>query len=222
MANSPVIQLIVLAAIAVFLILRLRSVLGTRQGFEKPLPAPVDAKSRVRARPDLEVIEGRPDRDVTDHVPEDSDAARALLAMKAADPAFSVTEFLGGARSAYEMILMAFERGELAPVRAFISPEVYAAMAGVVEERAQKGFRVEATFVGVSEVGVKDASFDRQSREAEVSVRFTGELTSVVRDRAGDVVEGSPTEIRRQRDLWTFARVMKAGDPNWILVATGE
>lgn len=220
--NSPIIQLIVLAGIAIFLILRLRSVLGSREGFEKPLPAPADAKARVRARPDLEVIEGRPDRDVTDHVPEDSDAARALLAMKAADPSFSVTEFLGGARGAYEMILMAFERGDLAPIRAFLAPEVHAAMAAVVEERAQKGLKVESTFVGVSEVGVKDATFDRGSREAEVSVRFTGELTSVVRDRAGDVVEGSPTEIRRQRDLWTFARVMTSGDPNWILVATGE
>ena len=220
--NSPIIQLIVLAGIAIFLILRLRSVLGSREGFEKPLPAPADAKARIRARPDLEVIEGRPDRDVTDHVPEDSDAARALSAMKAADPSFSVTEFMGGARGAYEMILMAFERGDLAPVRAFLAPEVYAAMAGVVEERAQKGLKVESTFVGVSEVGVKDATFDRASKEAEISLRFTGELTSVVRDRAGDVVEGSPTEIRRQRDLWTFTRVMKQGDPNWILVATGE
>jgi predicted lipid-binding transport protein (Tim44 family) len=220
--NSPIIQLLVLAGIAIFLILRLRSVLGTREGFEKPpAPLPGDVPAR-RARPELEVIEGRPDRDITDHVPEDSDAARALGAMKAADPSFNVREFLGGARAAYEMILMAFERGDLAPVRPFLSPEVYDAFAGVVEERHRNGYKVEATFVGISDLGLRDATFDPATREAELAVRFVGELTSVVRDSAGAVVEGSPTAIKRQKDVWTFARVMGSDDPNWILVATSE
>jgi predicted lipid-binding transport protein (Tim44 family) len=219
--NSPIIQLLVLAGIAIFLILRLRSVLGTREGFEKtPLPTPEGRGPR--ARPELEVIDGRPDRDITDHVPEDSEAARALAAMKGADPSFNVREFLQGARAAYEMILMAFERGELAPVRPFLSPEVFDALAGVVEERHRKGLKVEATFVGISDLALRDATFDRQSREAEVSVRFVGELTSVVRDSAGQVVEGSSTAIKRQKDVWTFARTMGSQDPNWILVATSE
>jgi len=219
--NSPIIQLLVLAGIAIFLILRLRSVLGTREGFEKPpLPAPTEAKRR--ARPELEVIEGGPDRDITDHVPDGSDAARALAAMKGVDGSFNVREFLGGARAAYEMILMAFERGDLAAVKPFISADVYDAFAEVVEERERKGLRVEATFVGISDLALKDASFDRQSREAEISVRFVGEMTSAVRDRAGDIVEGSTTEIKRQRDVWTFARTKGSQDQNWILVATGE
>ncbi len=219
--NSPIIQLLVLAGIAIFLILRLRSVLGSREGFEKPpLPAPAEAKRRTR--PDLEVIEGGPDRDITDHVPEGSDAAKALAAMKGIDSSFNVREFLTGARGAYEMILMAFERGELAQVKPFISAEVYDALASVVEERNRKGLKVEATFVGISDLALKDATFDRQSREAEISVRFVGELTSVVRDSAGDIVEGSTTEIKRQKDIWTFARTMGTPDPNWILVATGE
>ncbi|EPX84427.1 Uncharacterized protein putative in bacteria [Rubellimicrobium thermophilum DSM 16684] len=219
--NSPILQLLVLAGIAIFLILRLRSVLGTREGFEKT-PPPLPPQAARRSRPELEVIEGRPDRDITDHVPEDSDAARALAAMKAADPAFSVREFLQGARAAYEMILMAFERGDLDPVRPFIAPEVHEAMVRVVEERRSRGLKVEATFVGLSDLGIKDATYDRSTREGEITVRFTGELTSVVRDATGAVVEGSPTEIRRQRDVWTFARVMGSPDPNWILVATGE
>jgi predicted lipid-binding transport protein (Tim44 family) len=220
--NSPIIQLLVLAGIAIFLILRLRSVLGTREGFEKPpVTLPPEAPGR-RVRPELEVIEGRPDRDITDHVPEDSDAARALAGMKGVDPDFSVREFLGGARAAYEMILMAFERGDLASVKPFLSPEVYDAFAGVVEERHRNGYKVEATFVGISDLALRDATFDRQSREAEVSVRFVGELTSVVRDSAGQVVEGSPTAIKRQKDVWTFARTMGSDDPNWILVATSE
>jgi len=219
--NSPIIQLLVLAGIAVFLILRLRNVLGTREGFEKP-PAALPKDERRRSRPDLEVIEGGPDRDITDYVAEDSDAAKAFVGMKAVDTQFNLGEFLQGARGAYEMILMAFENGDLASVQPFISEEVYEAMASVVEDRREKGLNVEATFVGVSEVSVLEATFDRQTREAEISVRFTGELTEVVRDNAGDVVEGDPSAIKRQRDVWTFARVMGSDDPNWILVATGE
>jgi predicted lipid-binding transport protein (Tim44 family) len=219
--NSPIIQLLVLAGIAIFLILRLRSVLGTREGFEKPpLPAPADA--RRRGRPELEVIEGGVDRDITDHVPEGSESARALAAMKAADRSFNVGEFLNGARAAYEMILMAFERGDVGAVRPFISAEVHDAFAAVVEEREKKGLKVDATFVGISDLVLKEASFDPQSQEAEITVRFVAELTSVVRDRAGDIVEGNNNEIKRQRDSWTFARTMGSSDPNWMLVATGE
>ncbi len=218
--NSPIIQLLVLAGIAIFLILRLRGVLGTREGFEKPqVPAPVEKK---RSRPDFEVIEGGPDRDITDHVPEGSDKAKALSAMKAADPQFGLNDFLSGARSAYEMILMAFERGDLASVKQFLSDDVYDAFSQVVAEREREGLTVEATFVGISELVVRDAQFDRNTKEGEISVRFVGEMTSVVRNADGQVIEGSPTEIKRQRDVWTFARVMGNDDPNWLLVATGE
>lgn len=219
--NSPIIQLLVLAGIAVFLILRLRSVLGTRDGFEKPQVS-ANGKSELRRRPDLEVIEGGPDRDITDHVSEGSDAARALAEMKRVEPSFSVGEFLGGARQAYEMILMAFEKGDLDSVRGFLSDDVYEAFAAVIEEREQQGLRIDATFVGLSEIALRDADFDTTSREAELTVRFVGELTWVVRNAEGEVIEGSPTEIKRQRDVWTFARTMGANDPNWVLVATGE
>ena len=108
--NSPILQLLVLAGIAVFLILRLKSVLGSREGYEGPSAAARQSRLPAPAT-GFEVIEGGPDYDITDHVPEDSDAAAALAEMKRASPSFNVTEFLQGARGAYEMILMAFERG---------------------------------------------------------------------------------------------------------------
>lgn len=219
--NSPVIQLLILAGIAVFLILRLRSVLGTREGFEKP-PGQVAEAAPRRRRQDFEVIEGGPDPDIVDFVDEDSDTAKALAEMKKVDPEFSVHDFVGGARGAYEMILMAFERGELAGVKPYLGAEVYEAFASVVEDREAKGLTVEATFVGLSEVSIKDAIFDDTTREAELTVRFKSELTSIVRDRAGEVIEGNANEIRRQRDSWTFARTMGSDDPNWLLVATGD
>jgi len=216
--NSAVIQLLVLAAIAIFLILRLRNVLGSREGYEKP-PAPARLPDDRKGR--FEVIEGGPDRDITDHVPDGSDAARALAAMKQAEPSFSVSDFLAGARGAYEMILMAFEKGDLAKVKSFLSEDVHDAFAEVVDQRAARGLNVTAEFLGIREVSLQDAEFDRASGEAELTVRFASELTSVARNASGDVVEGDPKEVRRQRDVWTFARRMGSNDPNWQLVATG-
>jgi predicted lipid-binding transport protein (Tim44 family) len=216
--NSSLLQLLVLAGIAVFLILKLRSVLGTREGFEKPTLPTADAKTRR----EFEVIEGGPDRDITDHAEAGTPTARALSEMKAAEPSFSVSDFLKGARSAYEMILMAFEKGELDRIRPFLSDDIEASFAAAIEARAQQGLTVEATFAGLRELTLQDATFNSTTRTAEITVRFIAELTSVVRDKAGTVVEGSPTELKRQRDLWTFARKMGVDDPNWQLVATGD
>lgn len=220
--SSSLIQLLVLAGIAIFLILKLRSVLGTREGFEKP-PIPLDdVRPTPRPRRDFEVIEGGPDRDIIDHVPDGSGAAKALAAMKMAEPGFNVSGFLSGARGAYEMILMAYEKGELDRIRAFLSSEVAESFDEAIKAREAQGLKVEANFVGLRELALHGATFDRDTREAEVAVRFVGEITSVVRNAAGEVVEGSPTEIKRQRDVWTFARKMGSSDPNWQLVATGD
>jgi predicted lipid-binding transport protein (Tim44 family) len=218
--NGSLIQLLVLAGIAIFLILKLRSVLGTRDGFEKP-PIPLE-DVRPRVRRDFEVIEGGPDRDIVDHVPDGSDAAKALAAMKQAEPSFAVTPFLEGARGAYEMILMAFEKGEIDRIRPFLSDDVEASFAEAIAQREKEGLTIEAAFVGMKELALQEATFDKDSAFAEISVRFVGEQTYVVRNKVGEIVEGNPREIKKSRDTWTFARKMGSDDPNWQLVATGD
>ncbi|MBW0158132.1 Tim44/TimA family putative adaptor protein [Sedimentimonas flavescens] len=217
--SNAVIQLIVLAGIAIFLILRLKNVLGTRDGWEDP-DAPLERPGPAQRR-GFEVIEGGPDQDITDHVAEGSPAARALAQMKQAEPSFNVTSFLQGARGAYEMILMAFETGDLEKIRPFLSPEVFAAFEGVVQARAEQGLDIQAEFMGLREMVLSEAEYDASSREAEITVRFLGEVISVARDANGNVVEGDPRSPRKQRDVWTFARKMGSADPNWQLVATG-
>ena len=218
--NSPILQLLVLAGIAIFLILRLKSVLGTRDGFETPAQrGPSPAGSR---RQDFEVIDGGPDHDITDHVAEDSEAAAALAEMKRAEPSFNVTEFLQGARGAYEMILMAFERGKLDDVTPFLSEDVYETFVQVVDDRQAQGLTIEAEFAGVREVTLSDARFDAASKRAEITMKFVGELSSVVRNKDGEIIEGKPGQTKRQKDVWTFERAMGTDDPNWRLVATGE
>lgn len=218
--NSPIIQLLVLAGIAIFLILRLKNVLGTREGFEKPPARPGEVSGPDRR--DFEVIEGGPDPDIVDHVEEGSDSARALTEMKKIEPAFSVGEFLGGARSAYEMILMGYEKGAIEDLKPFLSHDVFETFAEGIAAREAQGLTVEAEFVGVRETALEEATFDPDTREAELTVRYVGELTFAVYDQEGTLVEGSPSKIKRQRDVWTYARRMGSEDPNWQLVATGE
>ena len=222
MEDAVIIQLLVLAAIALFLVIRLKNVLGTRTGFEKPPAVDGPAPRDDGVRRDFEVIEGGPDRDVTDHAEDGSPTAEALAAMKKAEPGFGVGDFVSGARGAYEMILMAFETGDLGPVQPFLSEEVYEAFLAVVSDREDRGLKVDASFIGVRETTLTEATFDEATNEAEITLRFVGELTHVVTDGEGQVVEGSASEIRKQRDVWTFGRVMGSNDPNWKLVATGE
>ncbi|MEQ8901077.1 MAG: Tim44/TimA family putative adaptor protein [Roseovarius sp.] len=218
--NSPILQLLVLAGIAIFLILRLKSVLGTRDGYEGP--PRTQPRTGQAPRREFEVIEGGPDHDIIDHVPEDSDAAAALAEMKRIEPDFNVTGFLQGARGAYEMILMAFEQGKLDEVMPFMDRDVYEAFAQVVDDREKQGLTIEAEFLGVRDLALVDARFNSDTKSAEIDVRCVGELISVVRDANGEIIEGAPGQSKRQKDIWTYERVMGSDDPNWRLVATGE
>lgn len=214
------IQLIILAGIVVFMVIRLRSALGTRDGFEGESQRPGPAASAPR--PNFEVVEGGLDQDISDHVDVKSDAGDALARMKRVEPSFSVNEFIGGARGAYEMILMSFERGEMDAIRPYLSDDVFDAFNGVVEARKEQGLTVEAEFIGVREVSLNDAQFVDDTRRATIDVKFVGELTSAVRNSDDVIIEGDLNTIKRQKDVWSFSRVMGSDDPNWQLVATGE
>lgn len=218
--GSQMIQIVILAGIALFLILRLRNVLGTREGFEKPRELPTSpARNRDRS---FEVIEGGSvDRDIGDFVDPDSETGKTLAEMKRVDPEFSVAEFSHGARSAYEMIVMAYENGDLEALKDFLSPEVFAPFEAAILERQDKGYTVEASFAGIREVKLVDAHYDAASSEADITMRFIGELSSVVKDAEGRIVEGAPGELKQQKDIWTFSRDMTSDNPNWLLTGTG-
>ncbi|QXI62444.1 hypothetical protein CP157_00104 [Paracoccus marcusii] len=218
--SNPLLQLIVLAGIAIFLILRLKNVLGTRDGFEPPQ---VDQPTASTTSARFEVIEGSADEvdhDILDHAEAGGAAAKALAAMKRVEPSFGLRDFLGGARSAYEMILMAFERGDLTEVRPFLSDPVAEAFQSVIDQRVANGQTVEATYLGTRDTKLAAAEFDPATGLAEISIRFVGELIAATRDADGTVIDGDPKASRKQKDTWTFARRMGQDDPNWQLVAT--
>ena len=216
--NPALIELIILAGIAVFLFLRLRSVLGTREGFEKPRMQPKnDAPKR-----DFKVIDGGEDKDITDNVDKNAKSAEALKLIKSEDENFTVNEFLSGARSAYEWILMSFEKNEIDEIRELLSEEVAEAFDAVVDQRVSQGLTIEAEFIGIREMKLVEATYSSNTKTAEISVSFVGEMTSVVKNSSGEIVEGDSKQIKRQKDTWTFSKDIKSSNPNWLLVATGE
>ncbi|MEQ6202946.1 Tim44/TimA family putative adaptor protein [Sulfitobacter sp. HNIBRBA2951] len=215
--NSPLIQLLVLAAIAVFLILRLKNVLGTREGFEKP---PLPQQPAERSGPAFEVIEGGPDLDITDHFDEGTAQARALTEMKRIEPSFNVTDFLAGGRGAYEMIVMGYENGELDQIKDFLAEDIYESFVEGIAAREDQGLTIEANFIGVREMSLENVTLDPDTKEAEMTLKFVAELTQAVRDKDGEIIEGSLTDVKKQKDSWVFARIMGSDDPNWFLVST--
>ena len=225
------IDIIFFAMVAVFLALRLRNVLGRRDGHERGYRDP------FRPAP---ASERRPDAPATDNVVrlpglgEESESAGAdriakaahgnatlaegLTQIKLADPSFDPEAFAGGARGAFEMILEAFAKGELDRVKPILNPDVFANFAQAVKARVEAGEKLENTLVGIRSAEIAEAYMD--GRSAVVAVRLVSDQINVTRDRAGHVVSGDSSAVTAVTDLWTFQRDTRSRDPNWILVAT--
>ncbi len=213
MADGGMVTLLILAAVTVFLVFKLKDVLGTKTGQEKP-PLAARRQNPEQAPAPVEVVNTPP--------LDDNDPKSAVYAkMQAVEPDFSPTVFANGARQAYEMLLMAFENGDKATLQKFLSPDVYQGFAQVIDERADEGLTVDARFVGLRESDIVGARFDEDDQVAEIDMKFVGEIVTVVRDKEHRIVEGDPNEIRREYDQWTFGRKMGSSDPNWLLIATG-
>ncbi|WP_018631467.1 Tim44/TimA family putative adaptor protein [Neomegalonema perideroedes] len=214
-------EILILAAVAGFVFMRLKGVLGTRVGRENPeewgfgAPSgkPGPAADRAEAAPGLPPELG---------VDPASPAGRALILGLEADSEFDPADFMRRAGDAYEYILLAFEHGEKDDLRPLLAPNVYQSFSHVIDDRTQKGVVVEARLVRILATELKDARFDPATREMQMDVRFEAELISAARDAAGAVVQGDPTQPRVISDLWTFSRRLGDADPNWLLVATGD
>ena len=204
--------LLILAGVTVFLVFKLRDVLGTKTGHEKPPQSVTRSQEPERSAP-VEVIE-EPSEDL------DDPARDAISKMREIEPDFSPSGFVSGARKAYEMLLMAYENGDKQTLETYLSPDVYQGFAQAIDDRADQGLTVDARFVGLREAEITGARFDDEDSVAEIDMRFVGELVMVVRDTEHRIVEGDPNEVRREYDTWTFGRKMGSSDPNWLLIAT--
>ena len=214
-------QIFILAAVAIFLFWRLRAVLGSRDGFEKTLKE-IKESSDVVSNP--KVIDERkndsPDDDIFDYVEENSKNAEVFKKMKEFDSDFSVNKFVSGAKMAYEIILMAFERGDTEKLKTLLEKKVLTSFKSVIDKRKKDGFIVDAKFIGMRDIRIIDASFSQKTKIADVTLSFKSEITTVVKDSKGAIIEGHPDEIKKQKDTWVFTKNLSDKSPVWFLKST--
>ena len=214
-------QIFILAAVAIFLFWRLRAVLGSRDGFEKTLKE-IKESSDVVSNPKVidETKNDNPDDDIFDYVEENSKNAEVFKKMKEFDSDFSVNKFVSGAKMAYEIILMAFERGDTEKLRTLLEKKVLTSFKSVIDKRKKDGFIVDAKFIGMRDIRIIDASFSQKTKIADVTLSFKSELTTVVKDSKGTIIEGHPDEIKKQKDTWVFTKNLSEKSPIWFLKST--
>ena len=216
------VQILILAAVAAFLFWRLSLVLGIRTGFETKLDINVKNQNLKKKSDNVTSNSFSDDEDISDYVELTSKAGQQFKKIKVHEPKFSVKNFVSGAKGAYELILMAFEKGNLDLLKNHLAKDVYKDFEAVVIDRADNGYTVDASFGGLREIRIRDVLFDQESMVAEISVFFKCELTSVVKDKNDVIVEGNNSKVKTHTDLWTFGRVIGTEDPAWKLIATGE
>ncbi len=229
----PFFDILLLAMIAAFIILRLRSVLGRRTGHERPPRNPYRHRSAVDRTAtsandgNVVTLPGRKRENVQTagktaaiepFAPSGSPLARGLQRIQGADPAFDPASFLQGAKAAYEMIVTAFAEGDRKTLKPLLGKTVYETFEAAITDREQRGLTVETTLVGIDKAELTAA--DLRGRIAEITVKFVSEMISATKNADGAVVEGDPTSVRRVSELWTFERDVKSADPNWCLVGT--
>jgi predicted lipid-binding transport protein (Tim44 family) len=224
---------IIFLALAVFIFLRLRSVLGQRTGRERPPYDPYSPRDAVRGATNDNVVTlpGRAaeaaQKPIETSEPAEpwkgiaeagSAVARGLDAVAREDKTFDAKHFVTGARAAYEMIVQAYAEGDRRTLKNLLSREVYDGFEAAIRERETKGETVESRFVAIEKSDIAGAEL--RGRTAQVTVRFVSQLISVTRDKSGNVIEGNPERVTDVTDVWTFARDLSSRDPNWKLVAT--
>jgi predicted lipid-binding transport protein (Tim44 family) len=237
--GNDLILTLVFLGLAVFVIVKLRSVLGTRTGFERP-PEAIRREMEERqrgAQPQDNVVSfpnAQPNGVRPPPLPDQPEMTQAdrwkgvaepgtpladgLDAVLAADPTFDAKEFVGGARGAYEMIVLAYAKGDRKTLKTFLAKDVYDGFAQAISEREGRGETAETTFVSIDKANLIAA--EMRDKFAHVTVSFGSKIITAVRDRTGAVVDGSADKIVDVNDIWTFARDTTSRDPNWKLVAT--
>lgn len=226
---------LVTLAIAVFIFLRLRAVLGKRTGHQRPPYDPREAgrpspRERQGAASGKVVTLPKRSGEVETSTVSESEAMidavakpgtklnRQLKEVVGVDPEFNPNTFLEGAKLAYEMIVTAFADGDKKTLRNLLSREVYDGFAAAITEREGRGEQVRASFVGIDSARITAAEINRN--DIHVTTRFVSQIISATYDADGKVIEGDPEQVAEVTDIWTFARDSRSRDPNWKLVAT--
>ena len=226
---------LIVIAVAVFVLFRLRSVLGTRTGNERPplerrKPAEAAAseetvvpiRPRGAGNPELndELRTRKIEAEIEQASKNNPELAEGLRAVAGADNTFTPKSFLEGAKQAYEMIVTAFATGDRQTLKNLLEKDVFDGFQRAIADREAAGQTVDFTFVGLPKTEIFEAEYDKKN--VMLTVRFHTEVVSATRDKDGNLVEGNADQVQTIADEWTFARNPKSRDPNWKVVTTSQ
>jgi predicted lipid-binding transport protein (Tim44 family) len=210
------IDLVLFGMIAAFLVLRLRSVLGKRQGFERQAP-PVQPAPRPAVGPVIEARAEPVQPAAAQAVPDSASATgQALAQMRGLDKGFDPARFLAGADQAFRMIVAAFAACDRVGLRALLSDETYRAFEQAISAREKADEKQVSEIKSMQRLGIDNAEL--KGRVALITVRIVSDQVSYTTDKDGRPLTGTDavTEIT---DLWTFERDLSQQDPTWRLVS---
>ncbi len=227
--NQPFefLDIIVLGALAVIVVLMLRSVLGRRTGDEHERASNAAQRRETAAAkrsavnpvpPGAPANEASPSASIDEFAEPGSKLAQTLTEIQLADKSFDPGAFVSGAKAAYEMIVSAFAKGDKKILKPLLNDEIFKSFSSVIDDHHKNGETVETTFVGISSSKIASAALT--GKIAEITIRFVSELISSTKNSEGAVIAGDPNQVFKVTDVWTFSRDIRAGDPNWKLTAT--
>ena len=213
------VSIVLLALVAAFLGLRLYSVLGKREGHEQEQVARRQMDDSQPKQVDMPEGSNAP-TPAEEAISVDMSAESGLRAIINADRQFDPGQFVDGAKSAYNMVLTAFWKGDKDTLRSLCDDDVYESFAGAIDDRNTRGETLENRLVRIDEARIVDASFDHPV--ARVTMQFDADIAALVRDKDGDIIGGSLSDAVETHDVWTFMRDVKADGRNWMLDETDE
>jgi predicted lipid-binding transport protein (Tim44 family) len=212
-ATKLPVDLILLGLVVLFLVLRLRSILGRRTGFEGvpqmlnrgAVPPTIEGRAEPVAAP--------PARGLPDPT---SPAGQALAAIRAADRKFDPATFLAGAENAFRLIVTAFAAGDRAKLQPLLTPDTFAAFDAAITAREQAGHTQRSEIRGILEATIEHAELTQSL--ADITVRFVSHQITITTDKDGGIVAGADA-VTELADVWTFLRDLKQAQPTWKLAS---
>lgn len=220
----PYADIIILALIAGFILLRLRNILGQKTGNDRPKGVSQlsrnDNDEPVVTLPERfarQMEEKQEAKEIDNDLVEEK--ARPILEGLQKDyPDFSAATFLSGAKMAFEMVFEAFSKGDKDTLKHLLSSDVCKEFLEEIEHRKEQDKRPDTTLVAVEQSKITDAQ--KTGKTARITVKFVSEQITVLRDKDSKIIEGDPSQVNRVEDEWSFERDMNSRNPNWKIVAT--
>jgi predicted lipid-binding transport protein (Tim44 family) len=207
-------DIIIFALLALFFAIRLFRVLGQRVEVDPLNPQPMATKvshGKVEEVWDDSVFENTQ----VEWTPKALSQMDTLLKM---DPSFKGDHFQEGAMLAFKEITQAYAQGDMNKLATLLDPSVFESFSRALKKRYKKGEVLESSLLNIRQMRIQDLSF--RERNVNIEVYFMSEQTIVIRDKAGEVLSGTPNLIEEIEEIWTFSRQVDEEDPNWLLSKT--